>query len=341
MRRTNFFIIYMAWVLAAATIAVGAGCAGGGTTGGGGGNPTPAPIPAADYYVNGGMNVNEIFGFSTAPVGVTGTPAPLNNSPYSTVGANGSAGAPFGITLAKGGSVLFAVNNPQGSVSAFTVNGDASLTLVSSTNTQGAAPSGVCAAPNGTVAAVADTGSNQLETFTIAANGTLAQAHVTAPSQNGLDAPLDCAFSPDSAHVYVTDSAGASGISAFSVDGAGNITTIATYSVDSGMPAQGIAISSAATPLVFATTQAGNGMGVYAISSGGVLSPQAFQPTAIAPIGVAVAPNAQSVYVAAAGAKAVDGFHINGFSLSELSGAPYTTQATQSAYPSISSAGSL
>src|SRR5215469_3364212 len=286
MRRAGFFIIYIAAVVSAAAIGLGAGCAGQGGTTTNPSNPTPAPIPADDYYVNAGTNFNNIFGLTTSTIGVSGTPSPLHNSPYST-GVDGSSGAPFGITLANAGSVLLAVNNPVGSVSSFTVNPDGSLTLVSTTPTKGAAPSGVCAAPTAMVAAVADTGSNQLETFTIAADGTLSQAAATLANQNGLNKPLDCAFSPNSSFVYVTDSGGSSGISSFAVSGAGAITSNSTFSVDSGQTAQGIAISNAATPLVFATTQAGNGMGVYAISTGGALSPLTFQPTAIAPIGVA------------------------------------------------------
>ncbi|HZV79396.1 MAG TPA: hypothetical protein VFF60_07230, partial [Candidatus Binatus sp.] len=98
MRRAGFFIIYIAAVVSAAAIGLGAGCAGQGGTTTNPSNPTPAPIPADNYYVNAGTNLNNVYGLTTSTIGVSGTPSPLNNSPYST-GANGGSGAPFGITL--------------------------------------------------------------------------------------------------------------------------------------------------------------------------------------------------------------------------------------------------
>jgi hypothetical protein len=66
-----------------------------------------------------------------------------------------------------------------------------------------------------------------------------------------------------------------------------------------------------------------------------------FQNTAAGPYGVAVSPNGQNVYIASAGARALDGFHISGGTLSHLINAPYQTQATQSAYIAVSSSGNL
>ncbi|MBV8221957.1 MAG: beta-propeller fold lactonase family protein [Candidatus Eremiobacteraeota bacterium] len=316
-------------------VVAGAGCTSGGG-GPGGGNPSPTPlIPAGIYYVNGGTNPNKVFGLSSAPVAGGGVPSPLPNAPYQATGQNGASGAPYGIAIA-GGNILYAVNSNAGSVSWFTINGDNSLTLGSQVSTNGTTPAGICVSPNGKFAAVAETASNEIETFSIGAGGTLTSVNHT--TGNGLNAPIDCAFAPDSGAVYVTNSALGGGRSAFAESGAGLLTPIASYPVNPGA-LQGVAVTSSG--VLFAATPGGGGIGEFAVAAGDALLSQGFTATAAGPYGVAVAPNGQSVYVATAGANAVDAYHISGFTLSRLAGAPYQTQVSQSQYVAVSSAGNL
>jgi 6-phosphogluconolactonase (cycloisomerase 2 family) len=315
-----------------AAIAIGTGCTGPGYNGngGGGGNPTPTPpIPAGIYYVNTGENPNRVTAQNSAPVAGGGIPSSLPGSPFST-GQNGAAGAPFGIALAKGGTVLYVVNSSMNNVTAFAVAGDATLSTIATTSvTGGTNPSGICVNPASTLAAVVDT-SGAVDTFTIGA-GALVNAHTIG----GLNTPVTCAFSQDGTHGYVT---GAVGIYGFNIDAGGTLTTITGSPFNAVTAYQGIATTSTAA---FAASQTASGLGVFLIQADGSLQFQQLLPTAAAPIGLALTPSGNAVYVACAAARSVDGFSINGVTLNRLGGAPYPTQANQSAYLSVSSAGNL
>jgi len=330
MMREKVFQVLTALGIGAA-IAVGAGC-GPGINGnpGGGGNPSPTPpIPAGIYYVNTGESTNRVTAQNSAPVASGGVPSPLPGSPFST-GQNGAAGAPFGIALAKGGTVLYAVNSSMNNVTAFAVAGDGTLSTIATTGvTGGTIPSGICVNPASTLAAVVDT-SGAVDTFTIGA-GALVNAHTA----NGLNTPVTCAFSQDGAHVYVTSAAGIYG---YSIDAAGNLvaTTGSPYNVPNGF--QGIATTSIAA---FAASLNASALGVFLINADGSLNFQQFAPVAAAPYGVALTPSGNAVYVACAGLRAVDGFSVNGVTLNRLAGAPYPTQANKSAFLSVSGAGNL
>jgi DNA-binding beta-propeller fold protein YncE len=315
-----------------AAIAAGAGCGPGANGGpGGGGNPPPTPaIPADIYYVNTGETANRVTAQSSAPIVSGGIPSPLPGSPFAT-GQNGTTGAPFGIALAKGGTVLYAANSNSNNVTAFTVAANGTLTTIATTGvTGGTAPSGICVNPLSTLAAVVDT-SGAVDTFTINGAGALVNAHTA----NGLNTPVTCAFSQDGAHVYVTSAAGIYG---YSIDAAGNLASTlgSPYNMPNGF--QGIATSSVA---VFAASLTTSALGVFLINADGSLSFQQFAPVAAAPYGVALTPSGNAVYIACAGLRAVDGFSVNGVALNRLAGAPYPTQANKSAYVSVSSAGNL
>jgi 6-phosphogluconolactonase (cycloisomerase 2 family) len=342
MRREHLFQFCVVVGLIGA-IAVGAGCTGSGSTGPGGNtNPTPTPaIPAGIYYVNAGTNPNRVAAFNSAPIASGGVPSPLPNSPY-LGSASSISGAPFGMALAKGGTVLYEVNYDSSSVDAFTVNPDGTLVTpqLGTVTTAGTLPQGICINPASTFAAVVDSGSNQVETYSIGGTGMLTFAHMTAIGQNGLNTPADCAFSPSGATLYVTNTVGGTGISEFSVDGSGNLTTLASSPNGAATTFQGIAVSSAG--IVFAASQAQNGVGVFAIAPGGQLVVSFFSNTATAPIGVALRPNGQTLYLACAGSQAVDAYAVGvGGALTRVNGAPFQTQAVQSAYLSVNGAGNL
>ncbi|HME81595.1 MAG TPA: hypothetical protein VKF82_05920 [Candidatus Eremiobacteraceae bacterium] len=326
----------------AGAIAAGAGCTNSSTGPGGGGNPTPTPpIPAGIYYVNAGTNPNRVAAFNSAPIASGGVPSPLPNSPY-LGSASSMSGAPFGMALAKGGTVLYEVNYDSSSVDAFTVNPDGTLVTppLGTVTTAGTLPQGICINPTSTFAAVVDSSSNQVETYSIGGTGALTFASMTTSGQNMLNAPADCAFSPDGMHLYVTNTSLNAGISEFNVSPTGALTTLAQTTNGVATTFQGIVVSSAG--IAFAASQAQNGVGVFAIAPGGQLVVSFFTNTATAPIGVALRPNGQTLYLACAGSQAVDAYAVGvGGALMRVNGAPFQTQAVQSAYLSVSSAGNL
>ena len=313
-----------------------AGCTGAGGGGGPGPTPTP-PIPAGDYYVNAGLGPvnNEVFGLSTAPIAAGAGPTALPGSPYST-GNNGQSGAPFGIALANpSGTVLYAVNDDAANVTAFPVNADGSLgTAIGPYATTGAGPSGICIDPTSTHAAVANTSANNVELFTIAANGALTP--VSNGSGNGLSGPIDCAFSSNG-FLYVTNSSGTGGISAFSFPG-NALTPVPSSPFQAGTKYQGIVVASG---VVFAASQISNNLFIASINVSGQLVSGSNFATDAAPIGVTITPNGKYLYVAAAGARVVDGYSITGTALSPLAGSPYQTQANKTAVVSVNGAGTL
>ncbi len=343
MKREHLFQLCVVVGLIGA-VAVGAGCTGSGSTGPGGNtNPTPTPpIPAGIYYVNAGTNPNKVAAFNSAPIASGGIPSPLPNSPYFGTD-NSVSGAPFGLALANGETILYEVNYDASSVSAFPVNGDGTLNApLPAVKTAGTLPQGICINPASTFAAVVDSSSSQVETYSIAGNGALTFVNATLPTQNGLNTPATCAFSPNGSTLYVTNTAGNTGISEFTVGGGGTLTNLSMATNGVATTFQGIAVSSAGTGLVFAASQAQNGVAVFAISPGGQLLPSFFTGTATAPIGVALRPNGQTLYLACAGSQAVDAYSVGvGGALTRVNGAPFQTQAVQSAYLSVSSAGNL
>jgi 6-phosphogluconolactonase (cycloisomerase 2 family) len=322
--------------IVAVCIAV-AGCTTSSYGGGGGGNPTPTPpIPSGDYYVNGGIGPvnNQVFAFSTAPIASGGQPSGLTGQPYIT-GADGTVGAPFGIALANG--VLYVVNSTAagGSITAFTVNADGSLSGAQPpVLTMGISPSGICVDPMNKLLVVANTGSNSIESFTIDGGGALTAA---SNVNTGLNAPIACAFSPDSKYVYLSNSTNAAGVSSLSISPAGTLVLIQTYPLAAPDNYQGIVATANA---VFAATQNGNGVGIFSTAPGGKLIPAAVTTTAFGPIGLALSPNGKYLYVAASAAQGVDVFSVSGIALSHLAG-PYQVFTNGLSYVSVNPAGTL
>jgi len=303
--------------------------------GGGGGNPTPTPpIPAGDYYVNGGQNPNQVYAFSTAPIASGGQPSALTGQPYGTA-ENAITGAPFGLALAMSNTVLYVSNYDANLVSVFPVNADGSLAPPSQTVGSGTGPSGLCVDPSSKFLVIVYTASNSISSFAIGAGGLLTFVNSGTTS---FTSPFDCAFSTDSKTVYVSNGANPGGVTAYSVaSGTGTLSLLATYPLQADT-FQGIVATSNA---VFAATQAGNGVGVFQWTAGGNLIPQTVTTTAFGPIGLALSPNQKYLYVAASAKQAVDAYAINGISLTQLPGAPYQVLTNGLSYVSVNAAGTL
>lgn len=301
--------------------------------GGGTGTNSGTPIPSGIFYVNEGTSPNTVGAFSTSQIAGGGQLSALTGSPFQVTGQNGAAGAPFGIALAKGGTVLYVVNSNQGSVTEFTVDMNGTLTLAN-TYPVGASPSGVCVDPSNSFAAVVNTGANSVKPFAVNPDGSLTGASVV--SGNGLSTPTACTYSSDGKYLYVSNNTSPGGISGFSVAGGGVLSPLSTYATGNFL--QGIVASAT---VVFAADQSHNGLHILLISASGNLAYQNFFGTAFGPIGIALAPNGKNLYVAASAKQAVDGYSVNGQILSQLAGAPYATQAFKTAMVSVNSAGTL
>lgn len=159
-------------------------------------SPTAAPFVHGQntrIYLqsnNSTTGLNTVLGFSNDGTGVV---TPLPGSPYPTLGT-GTAG-PFGavqfdadgqVILNAAGTQLFAVNGHSNDISAFTVNADGSLTLVSGSPFPSGGPNPVSlglkekALPNTNFLVVANknqdplqTGSANYTTFKVASDGSL------------------------------------------------------------------------------------------------------------------------------------------------------------------------
>ena len=314
----------------------GASSGGGGGSGGGG----TTPIPSGIFYVNEGTaSPNTVGAFSTSQIAGGGQLSPMAGSPIQVTGQDGHSGAPFGIALALGGTVLYVVNSNQPSITAFIVNSDGTLkTPAINSYALASTASGVCVDPASQFAAVVVTGNNSVQPYAINADGSLTAAAST--TLNGLSTPIACTYSADSKYLYVSNNSGTGGISGFIVGSGGSLLPIAgsPYATGPGNNFQGIVAS---TTALFAANQAGNGLEILAIAANGALVSPSFFGTAFGPIGLALSPGGKYLYVAAAAKRAVDGYAVSGQSLIALAGTPYSTTATKTAMVSVNSAGTL
>lgn len=311
-----------------------AGCNPNSYGGGGGGNPTPTPpIPAGDYYVNGGQNPNQVYAFSTAPIASGGQPSALTGQPYGTA-ENGITGAPFGLALAMSNTVLYVSNYDANLVSVFPIHADGSLGIVSQTVGSGTGPTGLCVDPGSKFLVIVNTTSSSISSFTIGLGGLLTFVN---SGTTLLTSPVDCTFSTDSTNVYISNSAAPGGVTAYSVSPVGTLSNARSYAIQTDT-FQGIVATSGA---VFAASQVNNGVGVFLTTGAGNLVPQTLLPTAFGPIGLALSPNQKYLYVAASAKQAVDAYAVNGISLTQLPGAPYQVLTIGLSYVSVNAAGTL
>lgn len=309
-----------------------------GASGGGGGGGGGTSIPSGIFYVNEGTaSPNTVGAFSTSQIAGGGQLMSLPGSPFAVTGQDGHSGAPFGIALALGGTVLYVVNADAGSVTAFPVNANGTLGTIINHYAIASTPSGICVDPSSQFAAAVVTGNSTIQPYAINPGGSLTAAAVAGGG--GLNSPVACAYSGDGKYLYVSNEGAGGGISGFSVSSGGTLSPIPGSPWVGGTSFQGIVAS---TTTVFAASQINNGVDVLAIASGsGALVSPNFVGTAFGPIGLTLSPGGKYLYVAASAKRAVDGYVVSGQSLTPLAGTPYTTTATKTAVVSVNSAGTL
>jgi 6-phosphogluconolactonase (cycloisomerase 2 family) len=141
--------------------------------------------------------------------------------------------------------------------------------------------------------------------------------------------PQSMAVSPTAAFLYVGN--GALGtISAFSIAASGTLTPVAGSPFAAGTTIAGVTIDPK-NQFLFAADSASNNIVSFSIQASGALTPVAGSPFAsggTTPVSIAVDSTSTFLYSANQGSSNVSGFKISAGALTQVSGSPYTTQAT-------------
>ncbi|MGC2398441.1 MAG: beta-propeller fold lactonase family protein [Acidobacteriaceae bacterium] len=140
---------------------------------------------------------------------------------------------PVGVNVSSDGNFVYAVNENDGTISAFQVGSDGTLTSVGLFSA-GTAPNAIASSPNSKFLYVTDGGSNQLYGFQVQPTGALAP--MTAPFKTDI-LPDAVAVDPRGLYLYVANY-NANNVGAYSIDQAsGNATPISgsvAYGVGTG-----------------------------------------------------------------------------------------------------------
>ena len=168
---------------------------------------------------------------------------PVSNGVLGVPVLGTTGNTPYGVAIDSGGSHLYTANKIDNSISAFTINADQSLTLISTT--------GEPTASSGPVALFIDKSGKYMYVANAQSSGQLAAYSIG--SDGGLTLLTNSPFATGSQPIVVTgDSSGkylfvgnqsSTSIQSFSLDaGTGTLTSVATYTVP------GTATSIAITP---------------------------------------------------------------------------------------------
>ncbi len=168
---------------------------------------------------------------ATGGLGATGslcTPVANGTNGYFPLGKN-----PTGVNVLASGNYVYAVNQGDATLSAFSVGSDGTLTQFA-TYPVGVAPNAIASDPTSKFMYVTDGAANQMIGFTVQGNGTLINMQTPFKTDNLPDA---VEVDPRGIYVYVANY-NANDVSAYTIDRAtGNATQIAgstTYAVDTG-----------------------------------------------------------------------------------------------------------
>ncbi|MDK2743791.1 MAG: lactonase family protein [Nitrospira sp. BO4] len=243
-------------------------------------NPNPAAVgttPGAMaissdtkylYVVNGGSDNVTAFNIGAAGVLTPIPPAAGNSNPVSVGGSD-----PASVVISPIGKFLFVANSGSNDVSAFSIGGTGLLTLIPPSGTSrnpistgGTASKGIAISPNGSFLYVANSGSNDVTVFQIAANGLLSLVPPAGSSANpipvGSTTPNAIVISQDGQFVYTANGGGT--VTAFTI-GSGGLLTLVPSSAGSLNPAP-----AGTTPV--AMTFSSDGQFLYVVNRGGRVS---------------------------------------------------------------------
>jgi 6-phosphogluconolactonase len=217
-------------------------------------------------------------------------------------------------SVASGGGsgLLFVTAQANSTVSAFVVNistGGISANGVSLAT--GAVPSAIAIAPTINALFVANSGSNNVSSYTVNSDGSLTVVSGTAPTGT---TPMGLAIDPAGKFLFVANQ-GSSNISVFSISGTtlkavpgSPFTTIPVgLSYPNGTLPVAVAVSASGN-FLYVANQLANFVSVFKVGSSGALTASGvpFYLTGQSPSGLGITPSGGFLYVANAGANSND-----------------------------------
>src|SRR5579872_2769702 len=207
-------------------------------------------------------------------------------------------------------SYLYITAQANTTVSSYTVTqSNGALTSIGNAQATGSFPTAIAVTPSGSGLFVANSGSNNISSYSINSDGTLTAGSTTASSGT---TPTGLAIDSGGKFLFVANQ-GSSDISVFSISGTGltpapgsPFTTIPTgLSYPNGTLPVAVAVSSSGK-FLYVANQLANFVSAFAINStSGALSPLPvpfYDDGQTSPSGLAVTPNGGFLYVANAGA---------------------------------------
>ena len=208
-----------------------------------------------------------------------------------------------------GVSYLYVTAQANTTISAYTVTqSNGALTSIANAIGTGSVPSAIAVAPSGNALFVANSGSNDISSYSINSDASLTAASATTPTGT---TPTALAIDPGGKFLFVANQ-GSSNISVFSINGTGltqvpgsPFTTIPVgLSYPNGTLPAAVAVSKSGN-FLYVANQLANFVSAFAINTSGALTPLAvpfYTDGEISPSGLAVTPNGGFLYVANAGA---------------------------------------
>lgn len=260
----------------------------------------------------------------------SGALTPLGTYPTGGLGSGTGLGSQGAVILARGGSLLLAVNAGSNDVSSFAVADDGSLRLVGVTPAGGTDPISVTA--RGRYAYVLDAGgAGNIAGFTIADGGRLSplDGSIQPLSDAGV-APAEVAFAPSGAALLVTEK-GTNRLDSYAVDDSGRASAPVTTAA-AGVTPFGFAFD--ARGHAFVSEAFGGAAGASTISSYGISASgaSAIDPlvatTQTAACWVAITPDGRTLYDTNAGSDDLSAFSVRPDGSIQLEAARAGTVAT-------------
>jgi len=265
-----------------------------------------------------------VSAFAVAP---DGSLSAVAGSPFAT------GYGPWAVAVSLDGKHVYVANNNRGSVSgsvsAFSVASDGSLSAVAGSpfSTGAEEPVAVAVSPDGKHLYVSNQASGKVSAFSIAADGSLSPV---AGSPFATSDPQGMAVSPNAKYLYVANG-GSQNVSAFAIAANGSLSAVAGSPFATGATVVGVAITLDGRYLYLANQSNPYGVSGFSIASDGSLSAVAGSPFVIpahgaGPNGVAASRDDKHVYLTNYSSNNIWAFSIspNG-SLGRVAGSPVTT----------------
>lgn len=211
-----------------------------------------------------------------------GNLGPVPGSPFSIPGpqASPSPQNPQSIAITPKGNFVYTANTTQGTISAFSVGGDGSLTPVADpipVGTAGTSPSFIAMHPGGSFLYAADPAANAVLGFSINSDGTLAPISGSPFAAGAGTVALSIA--PQGSFLYAVNP-GDNTISAYSIGSSGGLTPVPGSPFTS--PGNGPGFVLATGSSVYVGDQITNDIAAFSIGTNGALTPVKGSPFPVA-----------------------------------------------------------